>query len=186
MTLALEMFAIAPAYGRANLSASQQGLLSGKAHWISAAAETGFPVVPTIGLTRAAWEALQAERRVRDDRLRKHWVATLFRLVGRDGTPPPLVVRTSAPRHSSGLMPAATGIPAPRNEAESVDPLRPLARAIKHAFESYGAGGEDAARDIVIIQAAAEGDLVQFLTRDPQSGAMGPAPMNGDAVDARE
>ncbi len=185
MTLATEMFAIAPAYGRANLSASQQQLLGGKAHWISAVAETGFPVVPTICLTRAAWEGLQTERRFQDDRLRKHWVATLFRLVGRDGRPPPLVVRTSAPRHSSGLMPAATGIPAPRNEAESVDPQRPLARAIQHAFESYGAGGAGGEHDIVIVQALAEGDLVQFLSRDPHSGAIGPAPMNGDAVDAR-
>src|SRR5207244_11032914 len=68
--------------GRANLSTEQQALLTGKAQWISAVAETGFPVIPTICITRAAWEGLQAERRQRDDRLRKHWVATLFRLVG--------------------------------------------------------------------------------------------------------
>ena len=185
MSLALEMFAIAPASGRANLSTAQQALLTGKAQWISAVAETGFPVIPTICLTRAAWDALQAERRQRDDRLRKHWVATLFRLVGRDGTPPALVVRTSASRHSSGLMPAAIRIPAPRDEAESVDPQRPLARSVKHAFESYGDSGEGADRDIVIVQALAEGDLVQFLSRDPQSGTMGQAPMNGHANDAR-
>src|SRR5579872_14010 len=136
VTLALEMFAIAPAYGTTNLSGTQIGLLVGKAHWIYVAAEAKFPVMPTICLTRDAWDGLQAERRLADDRLRKHWVATLFRLVNRHGTPPSLVVRTAAPRHSSGLMPARVDIPAPRNEIESVDPAKPLARAIKHAFES--------------------------------------------------
>jgi pyruvate,orthophosphate dikinase len=97
VTLALEMFAIAPATGKANLSAAQQDLLVGKAHWLAVAAGAGLPVVPTIVLTRAAWSALQAERQTADDRLRIHWVATLFRLVGRDGRPPQLVVRTSAP-----------------------------------------------------------------------------------------
>ena len=116
MTLAQEMFAIAPAYGTASLSLPQIGLLAGKARWIYEAAAAGFPVTPTIVLTRAAWEGLEAERRVRDDRLRRHWVATLFRLVDRGGVPPELVVRTSAPRHSAGLMPAVTGLAAPRNE----------------------------------------------------------------------
>ena len=185
MTLALEMFAIAPAYGTANLSAAQAELLAGKARWIYEAALARFPVVPTITLTRAAWDALQAERQQEDDRLRRHWVATLFRLVDRHGTPPPLVVRTSAPRHSSGLMPAVTGISAPRNEAESVDPQRPLGRAIRHAFESFGAPGPDSGADLVIVQAMAEGDLVSFLTRDPQTGEIGPTPMTGDALDTR-
>ena len=185
MTLALEMFAIAPAYGTANLSDSQKGLLTGKAHWIHETAEAGFPVVPTIVLTRAAWQGLQDERGGKDDRLRRHWVTTLFRLVDRHGRPPPLAVRTSASRHSSGLMPAVTGIAAPRNEVESVDPQRPLARAIKHAFESYGPLGPQSNGEIVIVQAMAEGDLVPFLTRDPQTGERGPTPMSGTALDTR-
>ena len=191
MTLAQEMFAIAPATGKANLSPGQEALLVGKAHWIAKVAETGFPAVPAICLTRAAWEGLQAERAVKDDRLRTHWVATLFRLVGRDGIPPPLVVRTSARVHSAGLMPAKTGIPAPQSEAESVDPQKPLARAIKHAFESYGPsdqtwpdGGDRGIddRQIVIVQAMADSDLKLFLSRDSQTGAMGPAPVGTAAL----
>ena len=179
------MFAVAPAYGSAQLSVSQEALLTGKARWIHETAEARFPVVPTIVLTRAAWDELQAERRRADDKLRAHWVATLFKLVDRHGTPPNLVVRTSAPRHSSGLMPAAAHIPAPRNEAESVDPARPLGRAIKHAFESYGPPGPGTAGQIVMVQAMAEGDLVQFLTRDPQTGEIGPIPASGSALDTR-
>ena len=102
MTLALEMFAVAPATGKANLSAVQESLLAGKAHWLHQAAEAGLPTVPTIAITRAAWDELQAERLRREERLRTHWVATLFRLVGRDGKPPPLVVRTSAEQHAKG------------------------------------------------------------------------------------
>src|SRR5665213_815482 len=179
------MFVIAPAYGTANLSDAQKALLTGKARWIHETAEAGFPVVPTIVLTRAAWQGLQDERGSKDDRLRRHWVSTLFRLVDRHGRPPPLAVRTSAPRHSSGLMPAVTGIAAPRNEAESVDSARPLARAIKHAFESYGPLGPQSDGEIVIVQAMAEGDLVPFLTRDPQTGERGPMPMSGTALDTR-
>ena len=62
MSLAQEMFAIAPAMGKANLSASQLKLLSGKARWVFRVGEAGFPTIPTIALTRAAWEALQGER----------------------------------------------------------------------------------------------------------------------------
>ena len=80
VTLALEMFAIAPATGKANLSAIQDGLLVGKALWLSRAANAGLPVAPTIVISRAAWNALQEERKAHDDRLRVHWVATLFRL----------------------------------------------------------------------------------------------------------
>src|SRR5688500_10114186 len=100
VSLAQEMFAIAPAMGKANLSASQLKLLSGKARWIFRVAEAGFPTVPTIALTRAAWEALQAERGRKDVRLRTHWVACLFKLVDKDGRPPVLVVRTSAAEHN--------------------------------------------------------------------------------------
>jgi len=188
VSLAQEMFAIAPATGKANLSAAQLKLLSGKARWIFRVGEAGFPTTPTIAITRAAWEALQAERGRSEPRLRPHWVACLYKLVGKDAQPPILVVRTSAASHNGGLMPARTGIPAPGAPEDSVDPARPLARAIKQAFESYGFsskgwGGfrqeDDRARQIVLVQAAAGGELEQFLTRNATSGALGPAPLNG-------
>lgn len=188
MSLAQEMFAIAPAVGKANLSASQLKLLAGKARWIFRVGEAGLPTVPTIAITRAAWEELQAERARRDTRLRTHWVACLFRLVDKDGKPPLLVVRTSASSHNGGLMPARLSIPAPAAPEDAVDPGRPLARAIKHAFESYGfsdrtwSGGrheDDRARQIVLVQAMAEGEIEQFLTRNATTGALGPAPLNG-------
>lgn len=45
MSLAQEMFAIAPALGKANLSASQLKLLAGKARWIFRVGEAGFPTI---------------------------------------------------------------------------------------------------------------------------------------------
>ena len=126
MSLALEMFAISPASGPANLTAVQRRLLAGKARWLRAAYEAAAPTVPTIVLSRAAWQALQAERRQGEDRLRAHWVATLFRLVGVDGRPPSLAVRTSTDAVVAGLMPARTGLPAPASEADAVDPRLPL------------------------------------------------------------
>ncbi|MBN9305411.1 MAG: hypothetical protein BGO82_02865 [Devosia sp. 67-54] len=177
MSLALEMFAIAPASGPANLTAPQRRLLTGKARWIRAVFEAGVPTVPTIVVTRAAWEALQAERQQRADRLRAHWVATLFRLVGPDGRPPLLAVRTAADGPRPGLMPARTGLPAPASEAEAVDLRAPLGRAIATAFDSY----PGAADSIVLVQAMAPGEIVQFMSRDAATGAMGPAPLqNGD------
>ncbi|QYO77609.1 putative PEP-binding protein [Devosia salina] len=185
------MFAIAPATGKANLSAGQLKLLTGKARWIFRVGEAGFPTVPTIAITRAAWEELQAERGRRDSRLRTHWVACLYKLVAKDGQPPQLVVRTSATTHNSGLAPARLGIAAPTAPEDSVDPTRPLARAIKQAFESYGFFGrswtgarpeEDRARQIVLVQALAEGEIEQFLTRNATTGALGPAPLNGSPL----
>jgi pyruvate,orthophosphate dikinase len=173
------MFAVAPSGGNANLSEAQRALLAGKARWIRAAWEAGLPTIPTILITRAAWDALQAERRHSENRLRAHWVATLFRLVGRDGRPPPLVVRTATDRALPGLAPARAGLPAPATEAEAVDPARPLGRAIADAFKSYPDGEAD---EIVLIQAVAQGEIIQFLSRDPQSGAIGPAPLPGGAV----
>jgi len=180
------MFAIAPAVGKANLSASQLKLLSGKARWIFRVGEAGFPTIPTIALTRAAWEALQSERGRKESRLRTHWVACLFRLVGKDGRPPTLVVRTSASAHNGGLMPAKTGIAAPANPEDAVDPSRPLAKAIKAAFDSYGFGqgwtgrpDVDRAKQIILVQAMAEGEIEHFLTRNATTGAMGPAPVTG-------
>ena len=67
-------------------------------------------------------------------------------------------------------------------------PLRyfTLAKAIKAAFDSYGFGqgwtaraDEDRGRQIVLVQAVAEGEIEQFLTRNAVTGAMGPAPVNG-------
>ncbi|WP_052715603.1 putative PEP-binding protein [Devosia chinhatensis] len=185
------MFAIAPAMGKANLSASQLKLLAGKARWIFRVCEAGFPTVPTIAISRAAWDELQAERGRRDVRLRTHWVACLFKLVDKDGKPPMLVVRTSASGHNGGLMPARIGIAAPSAPEDAVDPARPLARAIKQAFESYGFSGrswtgarqdEDRARQIVLVQAFAEGAIEQFVTRNTQTGALGPAPLAGSQL----
>ncbi len=182
VTMALEMFAIAPATGKANLYLSQESLLVGKASWLYRAWSAGLPTIPTIAITRAAWQALQAERRMQGERLRVHWVATLFRLVGRDGTTPSLVVRTSGAVHSSGLMSARVGLTPPANEAESVDPARPLGRAITDAFESYPTNAADPGRQIVIVQAMAEGELRLLLTRDAQTGEMGPAAAKGAHV----
>jgi len=184
------MFAIAPATGKANLSAAQLKLLTGKSRWIFRVGEAGFPTVPTIAITRAAWEELQAERSRRDTRLRTHWVACLFKLVSADGKPPQLVVRTSAATHNSGLAQARLGIAAPSAPEDAVDPTRPLAKAIKQAFESYGFGrawsrprqDDDRARQIVLVQALAGGQIEQFLTRNASTGAMGPAPLNGSAL----
>lgn len=176
MSLALEMFAAAPAIGKAGLSTLQRDLLIGKARWICLAAEAGLPVVPTIVITRAAWAGLQAERAEGDGRLRLHWVATLFRLVSRNGRPPALVVRTSAPAHRAGLMPARLGISPPVSEADAVDPKKPLGRAIEEAFASYG---EPAPQQIVIVQSLAAGPLQAFVTRDPQTGARGPLSLEG-------
>src|SRR3569832_969515 len=167
------MFAIAPASGPAHLTAPQRRFLTGKARWIRAMFEAGIPTVPSIVVSRAAWNSLQVERRQQADRLRAHWVATLFRLVGADSKPPLLTVRTASDTAVAGLMPARTGLPAPSSEAEAVDPKRPLGRAIADAFESYGED-DDA---IVIVQAMANGEIVQFLSRDTLSGAMGPAPV---------
>ena len=116
-------------------------------------------------------------------------MACLFKLVGKDGKPPVLVVRTSAAMHNGGLMPAKVGIAAPANPEDSVDPTRPLAKAIKSAFDSYGFGqgwtgraDDDRGRQIVLVQAAADGEIEQFLTRNAVTGALGPAPVNGSPL----
>ncbi len=188
VSLAQEMFAIAPATGKANLSASQLKLLSGKARWIFRVGEAGFPTIPTIAITRAAWEALQSERQRRDTKLRTHWIACLFKLVADPSQPPQLTVRTSAAAHNGGLMPARVGIPAPTTSNESVEPTSALGKAIRDAFDSYGferswsgsrSSEAERARQIVLVQTTAEGDLEQFLTRHAVTGALGPAPVDG-------
>jgi len=186
-----QMFAIAPAQGKPSLSRAQARLLSGKARWLHAAAEAGLDVIPTIVITRAAWDALLAERKAGTDTLRKVWVTTLFKLVRPGTNPPELVVRTSAPRHISGLLPARTGIAAPSEALEAVDPARALGRAINGAFASYGSTpsgwaseAEREARDsqIVIVQATVTGRLERFLTRDTVTGRLGPVAMPGESL----
>ena len=177
MSLALEMFAVAPATGPANLSAGQRRLLLGKARWIRAVYEAGLPVVPTILVSSAAWKALEAERRDPEPRLRAHWVATLFRLVGKDGAPPNLTVRLCADAAATGLMPARLDLPAPRTEREAVDPRQRLGRAITEAFDTLQDG-----EGVVIVQASARGPIVRFLSRDANSGVLGPAPIPGGDV----
>ena len=72
----------------------------------------------------------------------------MFRLVGRDSRPPPLVIRTASDRTVPGLASARAGLPAPATEAEAVDPARPLGRAIADAFKSYADVNAD---DIVLV-----------------------------------
>ncbi len=183
MSIARQMFAIAPAEGRAALDAAQKNLLVGKARWLYAARAVGLPTVPTIVITRAAWNGLITERDAGGGPLLRTWVAVLFRLVEHGEAPPDLAVRTSAPRHASGLMRARLDIPAPTNEAEAVDTGRPLARAIDRAFSSYAAEGPiwenpegQIERDtqIVIVQAMAGGEQFGFDTRDIKTGELGP------------
>lgn len=183
VTAARQMFAIVPAEGKATLNATQQALLIGKARWIYAVHKAGLPTVPTICITRGAWNDLQVEKQASGRRARSNWVGTLFKLVPRGEEPPLLTVRTSAAHHTAGLMRARTNIPSPHNEDEAVDPARPLAGAIERAFESYAAVGPiwegpegQAERDaqIVIIQAMASDNLVEFETRDRNSGDLAP------------
>ncbi|WP_196259572.1 putative PEP-binding protein [Pelagibacterium limicola] len=183
-----QMFAVAPAQGRPSLSKNQIRLLKGKALWLYTVADAGLPVVPTIAITRSAWEALEAERQSGGDTLRKVWVATLFKLVRPGSRPPELVVRTSAARHIPGLLSARVGLLAPADEEEAVNPTRPFGRAISSAFGSYGppapgwateAELEARASEIVIVQALANGRIEQFLTRNTTTGAFGPDPLPG-------
>lgn len=187
-TAAQQMFAIAPAFGEASLTGEQKHLLVGKARWIHAVAEAGQPVMPTICITRTAWQALMAERDSADTRLRTAWVATLFRLVSKNQEPPALVVRTSAPRHTPGLMQARTGITAPVKPEDSTKGSHALVRAIDAAFDSYAttepvwAGVREQVRreqQIVIIQAMATGRFVEFISRDRQTGKIGPSAATG-------
>ncbi|MCB9993339.1 MAG: pyruvate, phosphate dikinase [Hyphomicrobiaceae bacterium] len=189
MSLAQQMIVIAPADGPAPLSAEQRSLLTGKARWLRAVFEGGLLTVPTIAITRAAWQGLLDEKSGGEERLRTAWVTTLFRLVQKGSDPPLLAVRTAAESHSHGLMRAQLNVAPPRTEAEAVDRARPLARSITEAFASYGdeppvwtdhASQMAWQRQIVIVQAMAEGRLIEFLSRDPQTGDLIPtAPRGG-------
>lgn len=185
------MIAIAPAHGRPSLSRSQLRLLKGKALWLYTAANAGLPVVPSIAITRAAWEALEAERQSGGETLRKVWVATLFKLVRPGARPPELVVRTSAARHIPGLLSARVGLTAPTNEFEAVNPTHAFGRAINAAFSSYGppapgwateAELDARANELVIVQAFAGGRIEQFLTRNTSTGALGPVALPGKSM----
>ena len=192
MTTIWQMFAVVPALGKAALSPTQKKLIVGKAFWLHAAHVAGLSAVPTICITRAAWHALQNEK-ASDGRLHRAWVATLFRLVRGGEKPPVLAVRTSAARHSAGLMRSKINIPPPADGAEAADVARPLARAIEQAFHSYASFGPiwegregQAERDaqIVIIQAVAQGELMEIGTRDSQTGALGPDMATADRLGA--
>ena len=190
MSMAQQMIVISPAEGTAPLSAEQRELLVGKARWTRTIYDAGIPTIPTICLTRAAWEALQAEREHSSERLRTAWVTRLFRLVPKGEEPPKLVVRTCALTHRAGLMPVRKNLSPPRSEAESVALRQPLGGAIAAAFESYDRTTplwsdpeQDASRasQIVLIQATAKGNVDLFMTRDPKTGKLGPAPMPGNS-----
>ena len=187
MSLAQQMIVVSPADGPAPLSAEQRELLVGKARWTRAVFDAGFDTVPTICITRAAWDALQNERRQSDEKLRTAWVATLFKLVAKGKTPPMLVVRTSAAHHQVGLMRVRTEISPPENEVDSVDRNKPLGKAIDDAFKSYDHAGsvwdefenENIRNNqIVVVQATAPGQIDLFMTRDVVTGAAGPAPVS--------
>lgn len=192
MTVDRQMFAVVPAIGRAALSPAQKKLTVGKAFWLHLAHETRLPVTPTICITRAAWEALQKEKDSQG-RLHRAWVATLFRLVKSGESPPTLAVRTSAARHSPGLARAKINIPAPTNEKEAGDPSYPLAFAVQKAFDSYAAfdpvwetPGKQTRKDaqIVLVQAMANGALTELLSRDVQTGALGPSDQTAQLLGA--
>ncbi|VAW23152.1 Pyruvate,phosphate dikinase [hydrothermal vent metagenome] len=193
MTLAQQMIVISPAQGAAPLSAEQRGLLIGKARWIRTVFDAGLATVAAICITRAAWEGLQEEHHSGDKHLLAAWVATLFRLVPKGQQPPKLVVRTSASRHSAGLMRAIADIVPPANEVDAVAPQKPLGRAIEAAFASYGperpvwdSAASQTARDnqIIVVQAFARGNLHEFMTRDAKTGQRGPFPVAGDKAPA--
>ena len=189
MSLSLEMFAIAPARGRAELSPRQLLLLTGNAHFLHAIAAADHPVTPSIVITRRGWEQLQAERRDGGDTLRAQWVACLFRLVLRQGMAPRLVVRTTPAIEANGLFAPRFDLPAPMSEADAVDPDLPLGRAIDAALRALEGGSWagtapswEHAQDLILVQAQAEGSTVRFLSRDPQTGALGPVPMVGEPL----
>ena len=179
MSLALEMFAVAPAVGprkpvrAAAPLARRQGALDPRrlrGRRCRPSRPSSSPAPPGT--------ALQAERRQREDRLRAHWVATLFRLVGRDGKPPPLTVRTSTDAAIAGLMPARTGLPAPRSEAEAVDPQHAARPRHRRRLRVLRRRADDA---IVIVQAMAAGRDRAVPVARCADRRIGPAPVpNGD------
>ncbi len=187
MELERQIFAIASSSGAVGISKEQKSLLVGKAKWIAQIASDGIDVAPSIVITRAAWQALKGQGQDLNTPLQKIWVRTLFKLVTKDKADLQLVVRTSSARHNMGLMRAKTGITPPSSTEQSIDIKRPLARAIDSAFASYAFHDpvwSDKSvehvinNQIVIIQAMSKGEIVEFVSRDLQTGMIGPAVIN--------
>ncbi len=187
MELERQIFAIASSSGVVRISKEQKSLLVGKAKWIAQIANDGVDVAPSIVITRAAWQALRGQGQNLNTPLQRIWVRTLFKLVSKDKTDLQLVVRTSSARHNIGLMRAKTGIAPPLSIEESSDIKRPLAKAIDNAFASYAfhdpvwsdkAVEHNIKNQIVIIQAMSQGEIVEFVSRDLQTGMIGPAVVN--------
>ena len=183
MNIEQQIFAVVTPSGAVNISPDQESLLVGKARWIAAISNAGLRAVPTVIITRAAWKALKSEKAAKENSLRDVWVKTLFCLVPKGKSPPLLAVRTSALTHNVGLMRARTDVKPPASVAQSVDTERALARAIDFAFDSYASTSplwsgqlEPGARDrqIVIVQSMAKGELVEFYSRNLQTGEIGP------------
>ena len=186
MDLVRQIFAIVSSTGIAKMSKQQTSLLIGKAKWIADVAKENQKTVPTICITRAAWNEMKKERSNETSPLRDQWVKTLFKLVEKGKPPPKLVVRTSASRHNFGLMRAKTNLNSPSSKNQSIDIFKPLAKAIDQAFISYAKHSpvwgdakieEENLRQIVIVQAMAKGELLEFTSRDLQTGMIGPVPV---------
>ncbi len=186
-----QIFAISCANKKTNISKEQLALLTGKARWIGEIARAGIDTIPTICITRQAWEALKAERRGENFSLRNIWVNNLLKLVERGKAPPLLAVRTSALNHHLGLMRAKLNIKPPATIDEAIDDNSALVRAIDFAFSSYGVASSSWGdgykigkldRQIVIIQAMAKGELVEFYSRDLTSGEIGPFSLTGEKL----
>jgi len=179
------MFAIAPANERPHLSREQEQLVVGKATWIFAMAKSGQKVCPTICITRQAWDAVKGAKP--GSPLHTSWIAALFKLVPKGEAPPKLVVRTAAQKHMPGLARVRGKVDAPKRESEAADPAKPLARAIDRAFESYLHGtpvwtmdtGHDMSMEqIVMVQAATDEVPFSILTRDLNTGSLGPTKLS--------
>ena len=188
LTVSQQMFAIAPANERPHLLREQERLVVGKATWIFAMAKSGHAVVPTICITRKAWDAVKDAKP--GSPLHTSWIAALYKLVPKGKEPPPLVVRTAAQVHSHGLARVRGFIDAPKKESDAADPHKPLGKAIDRAFESYLHGTPvwtmDTTRDlsqeqIVLVQSATQSKPYTFLTRDLNSGELGPYSAPGQA-----
>ena len=185
-----QIFAISSATGFCKISAEQQNLLTGKARWIAEIAKAGIDTIPTICITRQAWLALKAEQKGINYSLRNIWVKTLLKLVERGKSPPMLAVRTSALNHNVGLMHAKTNIKPPASVSEAVDINSTLVKAIDFAFNSYGVTSTlwsddlevgELDKQIVIIQAMAKPQLVEFYSRNLQTGKIDPLSILGEA-----
>lgn len=175
MSLAAEMFAIVPALGSANLSAAQSDLLVGKARWIRAAFEAHLPTIPTIVITRAAWPGAAGRAPAVDERLRADWVATLFKLVGRDGVPAAACCANVHGRLEPRPDACDARDPGSAAEADAVDPRRALGRA----QAAFGSISGDTGSAIVLDAGDGGGEVIQFLSRDALTGAADAAPLPG-------